>query len=344
MFEDLAGNDNIKATLTRLVANSRLPNSMLFAGPEGIGKREFALEIARALVCNSPTVACGTCSACLRVGTFSFPEPVTENKDLFKKVFFSDHIDVGSVVPYKRTILVEAIRDLERAASFRPYEGRARLLIINDAHKMNDNASNALLKTLEEPASSTHIILITSAPDSLLQTIRSRCQMFRFEPVANELVRDELLKTERFSPDDAELAASVSGGSIGRAISIDAAKYRLLRRSMLDALAAIAGHADRAKLFSLSEELTDAKNKDDYEGSFEVLQHLIHDVWLASNGSDDGQLRNSDIAPQIRMLADDIPAPRLAAWMGEVETLREGLAVNINKRVATDALLMKMAA
>ncbi len=344
MFEDLAGNENIQAILRRSIAESRLPNSMLFAGPEGVGKREFALEIARAMVCKSGIGACGNCPNCLRVGTIAIPEASTENKDLFKKVIYTDHIDVGMVVPYKRYILVESIRDLERAAYFSPYEAGARVFIIDDAHKMNDNAANALLKTLEEPAATTHIILVTSSPDSLLQTIRSRCQVFRFEPIAKSLVRDTLLNTQQISHEDAELAASVSGGSVGKALAIDAAKYRVLRRSMLDALAVVAGRGGRDRLFALSEELTDAKNKDDYEESFTVLQDLIHDAWLAANNADTHQLRNADIAPQIQLIADEIPASKLADWIREIELLREGLEVNINKRIATDALFMKMAA
>jgi DNA polymerase III subunit delta' len=339
MFENLAGNENIKTILRRLASSSRVPNSMLFTGPDGIGKRHFALGLAKAIVCQTKD-ACGKCTACLRVEVFSFP--TSDKKEDFERVFLSEHPDVGMVVPFKRNILVGAIRELEREASFRPYEAAARIFIIDDAHKMNDAASNALLKTLEEPATTTHLVLITSSPDSLLQTILSRCQVFRFAPIANDLVRDSLLKTEQFSADDAELAASVSGGSISRAMAIDAAKYRALRRSMLDVVSMASGRGGREKLFGLSEELTDAKNKDDYEESLSVLQDLIHDAWLAANGADMDEFRNADIANEIRHIGEGIPAARFADWMNEIELLRESLAVNINKRVATDALFMKM--
>lgn len=340
MFENLAGNENIKTILRRLSSSARVPNSMLFTGPDGIGKRHFALGLAKAIVCQTKD-ACGKCTACLRVEVFSFP--TSDKKEDFERVFLSEHPDVGMVVPFKRNILVGAIRELEREASFRPYEAAARIFIIDDAHKMNDAASNALLKTLEEPATTTHLVLITSSPDSLLQTILSRCQVFRFAPIANDLVRDSLLKTEQFSADDAELAASVSGGSISRAMAIDATKYRTLRRSMLDVVSIASGHGGRERLFGLSEELTDAKNKDDYEESLSVLQDLIHDAWLAANGADIDEFRNEDIANEIRHIGKGIPAARFADWMNEIELLRESLAVNVNKRVVTDALFMKMA-
>jgi DNA polymerase-3 subunit delta' len=339
MFENLAGNENIKTILQRLVSTLRVPNSMLFAGLEGIGKRQFALGLAKAIVCRTKD-ACGKCTACLRSEVFSFP--TSDKKEDWERVFLGEHPDVGMVVPFKRNILVGAIRELEREASFRPYEAGARIFIIDDAHKMNDAASNALLKTLEEPASTTHLILITSSPDSLLQTILSRCQVFRFEPIAKDLVRDALLKSERFSSDDAELAALVSGGSIGRALATDATKYRTLRRSMLNTISMASGRGGREGLFGLSEELTDAKNKDDYEESLSMLQDLIHDAWLAANSADVSEFRNSDIAGEIRHIAEGGATPKFADWMNEIEMLRESLAVNINKRVATDALFMKM--
>ena len=169
--------------LLRLVANNRVPSALLFDGPEGVGKRQFALELARSLVCLTACghEACGECTACSRVGTFSLP--TSEKGDDYDRVFLSQHPDVGLVIPYKRNLRVGAIRELEREAYFRPYEAGTRVFIVDDADKMNDAASNALLKTLEEPPSTSHIILISSRADSLLATIRSRCQTIRFGPV-----------------------------------------------------------------------------------------------------------------------------------------------------------------
>src|SRR5688572_20606482 len=112
MFSRLVGNDNAKHTLRRLIVNGRVPNSLLLAGPEGVGKLQFALELASTLICRELTdgEACGVCTVCVRVGDFVVPEPTDKTKDEFKRVFFGGHSDVGKVVPYKRTILVDAIR------------------------------------------------------------------------------------------------------------------------------------------------------------------------------------------------------------------------------------------
>src|SRR5438067_11426728 len=122
MFKDLIGNDLVKHTLKLLVANDRVPNSFLFAGDDGIGKRQFALELARNFLCTDDEVdeACGVCPACVRVGEFNIPaEPTDKNKDEFKKLFFGGHLDVGMAVAYKNFILVDAIRYLEKGANYR---------------------------------------------------------------------------------------------------------------------------------------------------------------------------------------------------------------------------------
>ncbi|NOT48349.1 MAG: hypothetical protein HOP17_11440, partial [Acidobacteria bacterium] len=105
MFGNIIGNEDVKATLLRLKANGRIPNAMIFAGPDGVGKRLFALEVARSLVCKAESNgACGECQACIRVGQFEFPKP--DDKDAFKRVIFSRHIDVGMVIAHNRNILV----------------------------------------------------------------------------------------------------------------------------------------------------------------------------------------------------------------------------------------------
>jgi len=226
MFKHLIGNDDIKRRLQHLFASGRLPNSLLFAGDEGVGKQQFALEIARMFLCQDGE-ACGVCTACTRIGGFQIPaEPHDKNKDEFRKVFFGSHLDVGKVVKYRRMILVDAIRDLERNANFQPYESDARFFIVDEADSMNDEASNALLKTLEEPAPTSYIILITSRPDSLLPTIRSRCQTIRFAPVETDTIEQFLIEQRAFSHDEAKLAARLSRGSVGRAVSINIADLR----------------------------------------------------------------------------------------------------------------------
>ncbi len=265
MFSRLAGNDHIKKILKRFISNRRVPNSLLFSGEEGIGKRLFALEFAKSLVCQNPPdgEACNKCKSCLRADRFAFPK--ADDRDEFKKVIFSEHADIGTVIPYKRNILVDAIRHLEREANFRPFEAASRFFIINDADKMNAEASNALLKTLEEPPSTSHIFLITSRPDALLPTIRSRVQTLRFAPIETNEIEDHLISTKQFSQSDAKILAKLAHGRLGTALELDLEKFRSRRELMFKVLQSLLQTNDRAVLLQTAEEIADAKNKDDYE-------------------------------------------------------------------------------
>ena len=342
-MKKLIGNRNVGKSLARLIAAERVPNAFIFAGPVGVGKKQFALELARSLVCLACKLgyACGDCAACKRVGEFTLP--TTEKADDYKRVFLSQHPDVGLVIPYKRNLQVDAIRALEVEAHFRPFEANARVFIVDDADKMTDAASNALLKTLEEPAATSHIILITSRVDKLLPTIRSRSQMIHFGPAPFDEIESYLTGTGHFSPEDAALAARASGGSVGRALEFVPASFRTQRSLMLEVLnAAVAGN--HRVLLSASEEMADPKFKEDYEDKLAVLQDMIHDVWLLRNGVDRNEILNLEIAAELEQLASVVGSAELAAWINEIETMRGNLIVNLNRKVATDALLIKMAA
>ena len=346
MFSKLVGNDNVKHTLKHLLANGRVPNALLFAGDEGIGKQQFALELIKAIICPEPNSgeSCGVCAVCSRVDAFAIPEPTDKNRDDFKRVFFGGHSDVGKIVAHRRTIAVDAIRDLEKHAHYLPYEANARFFIIDGADKMNDESSNALLKTLEEPAATSYIFLITSRPDSLLPTIRSRCQTLRFAPIAIEDVERFLINERAFSHDEAKLAARLSRGSIGRAVSINVEKFRTSREKMFNVVTNAIETGDRAAMLRVAEEMNDAKNKDLFEENLDILQSLIHDVWTLGVSSDTTRVLNTDLADRLALLADNARAFDLPAWLTAIDKIRENLVVNINKKIAADALFMEMAA
>jgi DNA polymerase-3 subunit delta' len=343
MFENFIGNNHIKTVLRRWVAQKRVPNSLLFVGEDGIGKKHFALELAKAFVCLNPQnfEACDVCSACQRADRFTFPK--ADDRDAFKKLIFTEHSDIGLVVPYNKNILVDAIRELEAEANFRPHEATARFFIIDDADKMNESASNALLKTLEEPAATSHIFLTTSRPDALLPTIRSRCQIVRFAPIDCGEIEKFLLKNTQFAHDDAALLAKLSNGKLGHALETDLGKFRERRDAMLKVLESILLKENRAELLRVAEEMNDAKNKDGYEKSLEILQTLIHDVWTMKNNANERILINVDLISDLKKLSFNAESKRLSVWLSEIENLREGLAINLNRKIATDALFMQMA-
>src|SRR5262249_15492973 len=206
MFSSLIGNEEVKQSLRRLLESGRVPGSLLFTGEEGIGKKLFALELAKTFNCRNRAgvEACDACSSCKRISSSTFP-PFGDPDDDKERMIWSEHADVAMVRPYRQIIRVKPMRELEREANFRPFEGAARVFIIEDAEYMNDQAANALLKTLEEPPATSHLILTTTNPMALLATIRSRCQMIRFAPVSAAEIEQFLVQREGLSHENAKL-------------------------------------------------------------------------------------------------------------------------------------------
>ena len=345
MFSTLIGNEEVKESLRRLLSGGRVPGSLLFTGEEGIGKKLFALELAKALNCRNRVgvEACDECSSCKRISNSTFP-PFGNPVDDRERMIWSEHADVAMVRPYLQIIRVKPMRELEREANFRPFEGAARVLIVEDAEYMNEQAANALLKTLEEPPATSHLILTTTNPMALLATIRSRCQMIRFTPVAAADIENFLIKNQTVPAEDAKLLARTSRGSIGRALAADIEDYRERRESMLEILKSLTLTGDRAHLLRSAEELAAAKDRSDYETSLDVLEALIRDAWGLALGLPAESIVNIDRLKDLGRIAAELRSEKAAAWLSTIEELRGCLEVNLNRKIASDGLLMAMAA
>jgi DNA polymerase III subunit delta' len=343
MFESLTGNSRVKEVLQRMIASGRLPGALLFVGEEGIGKKLFALEAARTLNCRSlkDGRACETCSACVRILKINYP--TSADSDDWKQMIWTDHRDVGMVVAPKRVLRVEQMRAIEREANYRPVEGKARVFIVDEADKLNDNSANALLKVLEEPPSTSHIILITSRPAMLLPTILSRCQVIRFSPLAPKEIENYLISNKILDAKSAKLRARAAAGSISRALSGDAGTFAAQRKAMLTVVESLVISENRAQLLRSAEQLNEAQFKDEFEERLDVLETLIRDAWMLSLGSQREQLVNEDMAGELEAISRKMDPSKAAAWILEIEDMREQLIVNINRKAATDALFLQMA-
>src|SRR6266545_596719 len=166
-FAKLVGNQRNKEILQRLLKNGRVNSTLIFAGPDGVGKRQFALAFAKAANCQkAPASAdasdgCDECSVCRRINAGGYG-------------------DVTVVRPEGQFIKIAQTREMAEEVYFRPREGRQRFFIIDEADRLREEAANSLLKTLEEPPSTSTIILLTARPAALLSTIRSRAQRLNF--------------------------------------------------------------------------------------------------------------------------------------------------------------------
>lgn len=172
---DIIGQDKAVRILSGTIKRERVPSSILLSGDSGIGKRLAALNYAKALNCLEPvdSDACDRCISC-------------------RKIDNEVHPDVTTLLPENDEIKIEMIRQAGETLSLRPYEGKKKVLIVDDADMMNISAANAFLKTLEEPPENSLIILVSSSPDRLPDTIRSRCMHVRFHPLSGEAFKQVL--------------------------------------------------------------------------------------------------------------------------------------------------------
>src|SRR3954471_5667143 len=201
-FSAIAGHRPVLDLLSRAIVRQTLPPSLVFAGPGGVGKRTTAVALAQALNCERELNgdACGTCGPCTRIA-----------RGVHADILVIEPGDSGSIT-------VDQVREAIDRTAYRPFEGRKRVVIVDEADRLVGPAQNALLKTLEDPPAASMFVLVTGRPDLLLPTVRSRCQQLRFGPLAPADVADVLIREHDMGSGEAHAAAAASDGSIGRAL------------------------------------------------------------------------------------------------------------------------------
>lgn len=301
-FRDVIGHRRLVALLARSVERASLPPSLIFAGPSGVGKRLAAVATAQAVNCLTPkrhsqgspadsvdsieVDACGSCSACTRIMRNIHPDVVVVEPG-----------DTGS-------IKIEAVRDLIERAGYRPFEGRRRVVIIDEADALVSAAQSALLKTLEEPPSASMFLLITSRPDALLPTVRSRCPQLRFRPLSADDVVAALMKRGA-SEKDARAVALTADGSIGRALDASADEIVNALGVAVRVLTQLASGGEARRRLEAAKDLLEntggggAGDREQLATHLRALASLLRDVELLATKGDRRALANPDLEPTL---------------------------------------------
>src|SRR5262245_59568452 len=249
-FAKLIGNERNKDVLQRLLRRGHLNSTLLFAGPEGVGKRQFALTFAKAINCQGApgkgsVDSCDECPVCLRIDAGAYS-------------------DVTVIRPEGQFIRIAQTRELTEEVYSRPLEGRQRFFIIDEADRLRDEAANSLLKTLEEPPPTSTIILLTARPNTLLLTIRSRAQRLNFTALSVTEMEKYLAANFPRPAHDTALLARVTEGRIGQATAFDLSVYRQERRTLMELLELLAEGKNRHRLLKAAEYLG-KKEPEDFE-------------------------------------------------------------------------------
>lgn len=353
-FSDFIGNAELAASLRRMLVEDRLPQTLLFAGPRGVGKATLARFLAAAANCHiqGPTDFCGECSSCHRIlaGDLSLKEhrdllaereKMPANKRADAPLIIAAHPDFLTFPPDgpMRMIGIEQARQFRNAAQYSASEGRRRVFLIDEADRANDDAANSLLKTLEEPGPQLTIILTAENSYELLPTIRSRSVPFYFSPLSVEEMRRFFARRRDLSLADRDRLASWAQGSPGRALEIDPDEYEERRRALLALLetsldAASFGHA------LAGSGTIGRRAKEKLELLVEALYGLLSDIVRLRHGV--GGIVNDDIRDELAKLAQRADfgwIERAAEGLDELELYRRR---NIQKQVALEAFTVKL--
>ena len=318
-FGDVPGNARVKKILRISLQRDRLPNSLLFCGPGGVGKRETALILAMALNCENlrKDDACGECGPC-------------------RAVAGGRHPDVLEIRPKNNHIGIDDMRFLREAAYLRPMIGRKRVFIVDESDKMGEEASNAVLKILEEPPRFSHIILITDDAHLILPTIRSRCQVLTFSPLDREEVRTAL-REKGFSEERAEAMSLLVKGNLEQAMSLDWDDIQARRRESWETLLAFGGGRNASRFLESYAFSTREAVEKDFRALLELLSTFLRDLILIKENGNPRFLFNPDFREELPRAAEDWTMERLWATLGYIDDALSALDKNLNMRLLVSA-------
>ncbi len=335
-FRDIIGQDRAVNILLRTIERDRLPSSYLFAGESGIGKKFTAINLAKIVNCLTPLYpplakggnggvidACDECSSC-------------------KKIDAGVHPDFLLISPEGGKIRIEEIRAIDDILSFKPFEGRKKVVIVDEADTMNPFAANAFLKTLEEPPEDSLIILISSNPDRLPDTIRSRCSRVNFTPLSYETCEKVIEKTvgqqTAGGSKKACKPASLQAVELENSSNDDSRLSTLVRLSMGRPGLAIAGDPieDRAWFIKLLKGMLNAEkdgwtSKEEMERWFDLILILFRDMAVIKITQDEINLINIDLKDYLNKLSSSMDLKVIIENYQRLITLRGYLNFNLNR-------------
>jgi DNA polymerase-3 subunit delta' len=327
---EILGNLALRQRLDEALRQAPPAPAYLFLGPRGVGKGLVASWLASRLLCAGPEPPCGHCLACHKVASGNHPDVMVMDR-----------------VEGKASLGIDDVREGISAVQLRPYEGGYRLWILAEAERLTDEAQSALLKTLEEPPPHLVLVLVAGGEDALLPTVTSRCRILRFGPVEPGAIAD-LLVRRGVPPERAAVAARISGGSPGTALTlVGAGEMWELREAALAVVAELPG-ADMgqaleaaAALESLKTDATDPKA--DLTRVLEILSTWFRDAACLAVGAGEDLLVNVDRLEALRGLVARSDSQRLDRALRSLLEAGYHLRRNVQPRFLLQKLCLDLA-
>jgi DNA polymerase III subunit delta' len=332
-FRDLAGHRRLLDLTARAAARGSLPPSLIFAGPDGVGKRLAAVALAQLFNCLSPAAgdeesapdACGHCTVCRRIA-----------RGVHADVLLIEPGDSGS-------IKVDQVRAAIERTAYRPFEGRRRVVIADEADAMEAPGQNALLKTLEEPPATSTFVLVTSRPDLLLPTVRSRCQRVRFGPLGPADIALVLMRDHGFAEKDAHAVAASAEGSIARALEEDTDAYVEAREAAMSLLGTVAGATNPMQRLAAARALgRDKVDRDELGRRLRLVSSVLRDLGALQAAAGDQGLAHADLKPKLQALLPAFGGDRAVRGFAAVAEALAALDRNASPKIVADWLAFQV--
>lgn len=328
----IKGGIDLPQDLVVLLSTLEIPNALLFVGNPDLGKVKTALAFARALNCQgearSRALPCDQCRSC-------------------KKILSSMHPDIIRVAPVKEKIKISQIRQIYGQIKAKPHEAKFRMVLIQGAESMNPEASNALLKILEEPPERTFFILTAERTDGLLPTILSRCRQVTFSPMDQGRIEQLLVRDHGLDPTTAGIAASWSQGSLQKALkftgiveSNDTTDWPKRRRWVITAISALISGANPnpGEALLLAEKIN--QDPELLGGTLAILESFFRDMVVFKYNTE--KIINSDFQTLLTETDPGISTQTVLSWITELHHAEKKIKANAGIRLTLEAFLFKL--
>jgi len=357
-FTDIVGQPRATGALDRALRSRRLFPSLLFHGPEGIGKLATAIALARAIACTAAEDRpCRACRSCRQIDDAALRHPGVRVVFPESRKAYDDEAqgkaDVEGLPDLQGRqaeardhagwqILIDRVRDTIAFLQRAPGVGDRSIVVIDQAHRMEAPAANALLKILEEPPSHAVIILTTPSTHALLPTLRSRCQAVPFRLVSATEITNYLVERRGFGPEEAVLRAGQAAGRIGTALAIDLEEFRRRRETIVTVLEDLLLRGDAGVAVARAETLV--KGGGSVERDLDLLMTLVRDLVLleaAGDGPPAPRLTHVDLTPRLTGLAGRL-GDRGPDVVASVESVRQGIRHHGNRQLLVENLFLDL--